>query len=337
MKFYSSAIFSKALIPLSIQISLMCSSCTQLSKKTPLPQGMDFRQEMRNFVSEISGYAKASNTDFIIIPQNGQELVTQNGEGDGNPLTAYLDTIDGVGREDLFFGYYNDDKATPADKCNDMLDFLAICKAHGVEVLVTDYCSTHSKMDDSYSQNTSRQFISFAAPDRGLNQIPDYPVHPINENANAIKKLTEAKNFLYLLDPSRFGSKDAMIEQIAATNYDVLIIDLFFNENALSAVDIKSLREKANGGSRLVISYMSIGEAENYRFYWQDIWDKNRPDWLEAENPDWEGNYKVRYWDAAWKNIIYGSSSAYLDRILSAGFDGVYLDIIDAFEYFEDY
>ena len=30
-----------------------------------------------------------------------------------------------------------------------------------------------------------------------------------------------------------------------------------------------------------------------------------------------------------------GSPDAYLDRILAAGFDGVYLDIIDAFEYFE--
>lgn len=30
-----------------------------------------------------------------------------------------------------------------------------------------------------------------------------------------------------------------------------------------------------------------------------------------------------------------GGEGAYLDRIMEAGFDGVYLDIVDAFEYYE--
>ena len=36
-----------------------------------------------------------------------------------------------------------------------------------------------------------------------------------------------------------------------------------------------------------------------------------------------------------WQNIIYGNESSYLTKISDAGFDGVYLDIIDAFEYYE--
>ena len=58
--------------------------------------------------------------------------------------------------------------------------------------------------------------------------------------------------------------------------------------------------------------------------------------WIEADNPEWGGNYKVHYWDGEWQSLIYGNENAYLDRIVDAGFDGVYLDIIDAFEYFED-
>ncbi|MFN8208813.1 MAG: endo alpha-1,4 polygalactosaminidase [Bacteroidales bacterium] len=324
-------------ILLGLSSGLTFISCTSEADKRPLPEGMDFRQEMRNFVAEISGYAKSSNPQFIIIPQNGQELVTQNGEGDGSLAAAYLDTIDGVGREDLFYGYDNDDKATPVDERTYMLGYLDICEANGVEVLVTDYCSTHTKMDDSYSQNAMHQFTSYAAPERDLNLIPDYPLHPFNENGNVINSLSEAKNFLYLIDPGSYGSKEEMITQIGASNYDALIIDLFYEENALKAADVESLRAKANGGSRLVICYMSIGEAEDYRFYWQSSWNSERPAWLDAENPDWEGNYKVRYWDPGWKSIIYGSSTAYLDKILAAGFDGVYLDIIDAFEYFEEY
>jgi len=95
------------------------------------------------------------------------------------------------------------------------------------------------------------------------------------------------------------------------------------------------LRSKQNGGKRMVIAYMSIGEAEDYRYYWQPEWDSNPPSWLKGENPHWEGNYKVEYWDPLWQQIIFGTDSSYLDKILDAGFDGVYLDIIDAFEYFE--
>jgi cysteinyl-tRNA synthetase len=54
-------------------------------------------------------------------------------------------------------------------------------------------------------------------------------------------------------------------------------------------------------------------------------------------NPDYPDNYKVKYWMPAWKKIIYGVragvNKSYLDRIIDAGFDGVYLDIVDAFEF----
>ena len=56
---------------------------------------------------------------------------------------------------------------------------------------------------------------------------------------------------------------------------------------------------------------------------------------MDRENPDWEGNFKVKYWIEDWQKIIYGNEDSYLDKILEAHFDGVYLDIIDAFEYYE--
>ena len=56
---------------------------------------------------------------------------------------------------------------------------------------------------------------------------------------------------------------------------------------------------------------------------------------MDRENPDWAGNFKVWYWEAEWQSIIYGSMDSYLGMILDADFDGVYLDIIDAYEYYE--
>lgn len=294
-----------------------------------------YKQRMRDFVQTISNYAKNKQPDFLIIPQNGLEILTQDGNEDGSPATEYLNAIDGVGREDLFYGYNNDNEATPSEDLEYLLAFLDICKKNNISILTTDYCWDHSKMDDSYSKNNSRGFISFAAPDRELNTIPDHPEQPFLVNNKDINNLNDAKNFLYLLNNENFESKSDFISALSNTNYDAFIIDLYYDEDALTSTDLAALKQKKNGGKRLVIAYMSIGEAEDYRFYWQSDWKVGNPSFIESENPDWKGNYKVMYWEKEWQEIIFGNSNAYLDKILSAGFDGVYLDIIDAFEYFE--
>ena len=297
---------------------------------------LDFKQEMRDFVQAISEYAKTTDMDFIIIPQNGQELITLNGDNEGTADLTYLAAIDGQGREDLFYGYDDDNKATPGVETEYMADFLDIANEYGVVILVTDYCSAPSKMDDSYTKNNLKEYISFAADHRELDNIPSYPSIPFSENDTKITSLNEIENFLYLINPDQFASKQDFITGITASNYDMLIMDLFFDEEPFTSTEIESLRDKANGSKRLVISYMSIGEAEDYRYYWKSNWKKGNPEWLHKENPDWEGNFKVKYWMDDWKKIIFGDENAYLNKILEAGFDGVYLDIIDAFEYFEE-
>lgn len=125
------------------------------------------------------------------------------------------------------------------------------------------------------------------------------------------------------------------IDAMAATDYDLIVIDYSRDGTAgrvFSASDIAALKIKPDGSRRIVLSYFSIGEAEDYRFYWQQSWHALPPDWLLAENPDWKGNYDVRYWDPQWRSILLGSPASYLDSIISAGFDGVYLDRVDAFE-----
>jgi cysteinyl-tRNA synthetase len=73
---------------------------------------------------------------------------------------------------------------------------------------------------------------------------------------------------------------------------------------------------------------LSIGQAESYRGYWQSNWHAGSPAWLGTEDPDWAGNYWVNYWDPTWQQII----TQYLANIIAAGFDGVYLDRIDAYQ-----
>jgi cysteinyl-tRNA synthetase len=44
----------------------------------------------------------------------------------------------------------------------------------------------------------------------------------------------------------------------------------------------------------------------------------------------------VPYWDPDWQRIIYGTPESYLDQILALGFDGVYLDRVDAYWYYQE-
>ncbi|MCB1131995.1 MAG: endo alpha-1,4 polygalactosaminidase [Verrucomicrobiae bacterium] len=136
------------------------------------------------------------------------------------------------------------------------------------------------------------------------------------------------------------GSRGKVVEMLAGCGRDRIVLDAFFTGGAggrWKKSEIATIRAGKSG--RKVIAYLSIGEAEDYRSYWRREWDADKdgtpdagaPDWLLGENPNWEGNYRVRYWDKDWQRIILRET----DKIRKSGFDGVYLDIVDAFEGFE--
>ncbi len=115
---------------------------------------------------------------------------------------------------------------------------------------------------------------------------------------------------------------------IAGSGFDLVVMDYSRDggaEGEYSREEIGLI--KASGV--IPVAYLSIGEAEDYRFYWRDSWREKPPPWLGPENPEWRGNYAVRYWEEGWKRIVF----RYLDRIIAQGFSGVYLDKVDEFEY----
>lgn len=319
-------------------IALISFSSCKKDDENPLRSDMNYKQEMRDFVQNISIYAKGINPYFAIIPQNGAEIVSTTGDDEGSAQMDYINAIDGIGQESLNYGYSEDDQATPTADNQWMRTFLDMAKNNGtVKIMVTDYSSTQSKMDNSYSVNNSKGYISFAADHRELDNIPSYPTPIYGENSDTITNLQQARNFLYLINPDNlYASKQAFVDAVKNTNYDYIIMDFFYNGEEFTATQIEELKQKANGGKRLLICYMSIGEAEDYRYYWQSNWTIGNPSFIEKENSNWAGNYVVRYWESEWQNIIYGNDSSYLKKIIDAGFDGVYLDIIDAYEQFEN-
>nr|WP_246394671.1 endo alpha-1,4 polygalactosaminidase [Microbulbifer rhizosphaerae] len=202
-------------------------------------------------------------------------------------------------------------------------------------VLITDYVFSEDRVDDSYQKNADLGYISFAADQEELDNIPVYPSLPNNRNSNGIEQLSEAKNFLHLTNTQSYSTPQELVNDIGNTDYDLVIIDFFFNGVEYTRSQIEQLKEKSGGERRLLIAYMNIGQADSDRFYWQNSWSSNRPEWLGEADPANSGHFYVEYWEEGWQEIIYGTDNAYLDRIIDAGFDGVYLDRVNAFEHFE--
>jgi len=147
-------------------------------------------------------------------------------------------------------------------------------------------------------------------------------------------ELSDRPASLLPVDDFVYQLQDIDLAAIGSTAYDLVIIDYAADgddETAFTAGQIAALKTSP-GGRKIVLAYMSIGEAEDYRFYWKDGWAPGDPAWLDVENSDWAGNYKVKYWDPVWQAIVFD----YTDRLLDAGFDGAYLDIIDAYAFYED-
>ncbi len=170
---------------------------------------------------------------------------------------------------------------------------------------------------------TSTQGDASSAPENSLD----------NDQASSPKmdwSLNDVRNWGYQLQDFEF-------DQALASPFDLLVIDPTIDGNddsALSAQQISALQQKTDGSRRIVLAYLSIGEAESYRGYWHSSWSKakSKPDWLLGENPDWDENFSVKFWHQDWQNIIFGSPGSCIDKIIAQGFDGVYLDKCDVYE-----
>ncbi len=139
--------------------------------------------------------------------------------------------------------------------------------------------------------------------------------------------------FAYVLQPEQLAdSRESAISKLANCDRDWIILDVSFGgdeQSRWTPAELQTIRHGKAG--RKMIAYLSIGEAENYRSYWKPGWKQNPPDFLMKENPDWPGNYGVKFWVKSWQQIILEE----IDKITAQGFDGLYLDKVDIFEDFE--
>jgi len=278
--------------------------------------------KMQKLVISISEYAKKVKPGFLIIPQNGVELAFKKADYKNDINQKYLDAIDGLAVEELF--YY--------ETLNiDSLRLESLRKLKGITVMNSDFVKNDRDVSDAKRRNKDEGFVPFIRTESNYHYhtIPDFIP---NKNFNNIDKLTEIKNYLYLINPEQYETKEEYVEALSKTDYDMVTVDLFFDKyNPLTPEDVAKLKRKSNGSKRLVISYINIGAAENWRYYWRPNWKLGTPSFLKKPYEGYENEIYVEYWDPAWQKIIFGNDDSYLKKIIDAGFDGAYLDNTEAY------
>lgn len=280
-----------------------------------------YLNKMRDLVVEIA----KRDEEKIIILQNGSEIYYN-----GNTLNKkFLEYVDGAGQESFLFGSGGElGKATPTTDRNYLIKKLLPLVKEGKRVLTINYSQDRSDDGEIRRVNKRYDFVGERVKTFSANYF-NIPLTPFNRKS--ISSLNDVENFLYLLNPDRFKSRSEYFNALKNTNYDLLIIEPAFNGEFFTKSEIERLKYKKSGERRLIIAYFSIGEAEDYRWYWKEEWNKKLPSWIVEENENWEGNYIVKYWSSEWRGIV----KKYQEILERIGVDGYYLDTIDTFEYFE--
>ncbi|MCP4218326.1 MAG: hypothetical protein GY765_27060 [bacterium] len=156
---------------------------------------------------------------------------------------------------------------------------------------------------------------------------------------------------------------DGAIAVLANSRYDMVVIDptVTTSPDFDAAGMVSQIKaSKANDGvhRKLVIAYIDIGQAEEWRWYWngQTTYEEQGEcnssfipqiqtwaPWVVACDPDgWAGNYPVAFWDPGWQDVVINGTTlgaslnlyfdSMLDEVIQDGFDGIYLDWVEAWE-----
>ncbi len=308
----------------------------------PLQEIPNYRGHMREIIEELSIYAQTRDPNFMVLTRPGFDLLTwSQREYDlaevkrdpdaristdaitpvGLPMRRYIQKLDGI----VLNGQFCAPLRVP------QADLLAMMRA-GIGAMSIEHCRDANMASAGLNAAINIGVVSHIDLDveRMFDHIPT--VRPLPENAANVQNLDDAKNMLVSLRSRAFGSKQEWIGALRDTNYDVLIVDTFYNGNeALTRDDIHQLKFKQMGARRLVLSMMNVGYAEDERFYWQRDWQIGAPTWIKAHGPEGPGQYVIEFWNPAWKAIV----GRYFAGIMDLGFDGIVLDGVEAYRRWE--
>ena len=160
--------------------------------------------------------------------------------------------------------------------------------------------------------------------------------------AFAQSDLDTVKYFAYQLQGLE---EPGAIDSIVSSRYDMVVLEPTRTCEGMEDFDAAGMVAaiKVSPGTvlsnKLVIAYINVGQAEDWRYYWESWWEpptvteSGVPDFMVTMDPGgWDGCYPVAFWDTRWQDIIVDDDSSLLKKAIADGFDGIYMDWVEAFE-----
>jgi cysteinyl-tRNA synthetase len=120
-------------------------------------------RKMVDLIVRISEYAKDQDPGFLVFPQNSPELRAQPG---------YVDAIDGLGVEELFFAADDDTSDQPCvqDWCAENLAHVEALRDAGKQILAVDYASDPENVATACERYADEGFAGYVTT-RALDTI----------------------------------------------------------------------------------------------------------------------------------------------------------------------
>ena len=122
---------------------------------------MGHRDDMVEFVSRIAARAKSQRPGFLVVSQNGDDLL---------PNAKFRAAIDGFAREDLFYGEDSDGKRNSASSIRESVKRLKMFSGEGKPVFVVEYPRNDGQAHTARREIAEQGFIGLMAR-RALNTL----------------------------------------------------------------------------------------------------------------------------------------------------------------------
>lgn len=223
-------------------------------------------------------------------------------------------------------------KADLEDHRRRVLRGMAALKTFNRSILSIENCPTQAAVDQALRAADRDRVLTFAAVrDPNLDQLPVN--RPLHENAAPVASITQVHAWLPNLKGDAYGSREEWLSALSKTNYDALVIDVGWRGlDLFNKADIARLKLKRLGEPRLVMAQMPMGRAFDWLWYWQKGWEAGNPPFLFAVDRRVPGAFIVDPFSPQWLEIL----GKYIAGVMDLGFDGVMMDDLDTYLWFED-
>lgn len=150
------------------------------------------------------------------------------------------------------------------------------------------------------------------------------------ERRAAAARLRAVKKWAYLLYPD---DPAKAVSELAAGPWEMVVIEDFSTLRDTARTDTAALVRKLQAKGKLVLGYLDVGDVESDRTYWEKGWKTGSPGFVGPVDPDTgEGLYLARFWEPGWADL----TRRHVEGLVAAGFDGVWVDRVDAGSYAQD-